>query len=103
VTPELYDAANRRRAQALADLAPLFDSYDALIVPASPGEAPLGLDSTGDPVFNRIWTLLRLPCVTVPAIKGPNGMPVGVQVVAAPSADAMALEAARFLELALAS
>ncbi|MGH6621749.1 MAG: amidase, partial [Alphaproteobacteria bacterium] len=46
-----------------------------------PGEAPVGLQSTGNSVFNRAWTALRVPCLTIPAGDGPNGMPLGVQLV----------------------
>jgi Asp-tRNA(Asn)/Glu-tRNA(Gln) amidotransferase A subunit family amidase len=51
------------------------------------GEAPEGLSSTGDPVFNRAWTLLGAPCVTVPFGSGPQGLPLGVQLVGAYDAD----------------
>ncbi|MGE3839964.1 MAG: amidase [Vicinamibacterales bacterium] len=74
---------------------------DALLVPAAPGEAPVGFASTGDPVMNRVWTLLHTPCVTVPVLDGPNGLPVGVQVVAAVGRDEHALAiAARLQQLA---
>ena len=54
---------------------------DILLTPSAPGEAPDGLDWTGDPAFNYIWTALHVPCVTVPAGQGPGGMPLGVQIV----------------------
>jgi Asp-tRNA(Asn)/Glu-tRNA(Gln) amidotransferase A subunit family amidase len=57
--------------------------YDVLITPAAPGEAPVGLEGTGDPVFNRLWTMLGVPAVTVPVASGPNGMPIGVQLIGA--------------------
>ena len=60
---------------------------DALLVPAVRGEAPEGLDSTGDPLFCRAWTLLGVPAVAVPAGRGAHGMPVGVQLVGRPGAD----------------
>ncbi len=46
------------------------DSVDALLTPSAPGEAPLGLDWTGDPVFNYIWTALYMPSITLPAGTG---------------------------------
>ena len=61
----------------------MYRRFDALIAPSAPGEAPKGLEATGDPVFNRMWTLLGNPCVTLPCAKGPNGLPVGVQFVGA--------------------
>ena len=52
-----------------------------LIAPSTRGEAPRGLEATGDPLFCRMWTLMHVPCVHVPFASGPNGLPVGVQVV----------------------
>jgi Asp-tRNA(Asn)/Glu-tRNA(Gln) amidotransferase A subunit family amidase len=59
----------------------VFRPHDVLLVPSAPGEAPRGLDATGDPLFNRMWTLLHVPAVTLPGFTGPNGLPVGVQVI----------------------
>ena len=69
---------------------------------AVPGAAPKGLGSTGDPRYNRLWTLMGVPCVNVPAIIADGGLPVGVQVIGRYGADAGALNAARFIEKALA-
>jgi amidase len=73
-------------AMALADtcrrqLDSIFTDYDVLLVPSAPGEAPAGLEATGNPIFNRIWTLLHTPAVNLPGLQGPNGLPVGVQVI----------------------
>ncbi|MBX2804570.1 MAG: amidase [Hyphomicrobiales bacterium] len=62
-------------------VAGIFADFDAILTPAAPGEAPEGLGSTGDPVFNRIWTLLQLPCVSIPFGTGPKGLPLSVQIV----------------------
>lgn len=59
-----------------------FAGCDAWLTPAVPGEAPEGLESTGLATFNRMWTALHVPCVTIPGMAGPNGLPVGVQLVA---------------------
>ncbi|MBM3566492.1 MAG: amidase, partial [Alphaproteobacteria bacterium] len=75
----------------------IFDEYDAIITPAAPGEAPVGLDATGNPIFCTIWTYLGLPAVTLPLLAGPNGLPVGVQVVARRDNDARLLRSARWL------
>ncbi|MBF0334173.1 MAG: amidase [Alphaproteobacteria bacterium] len=80
-----------------AQLEEVLEWYDAIITPAAPGEAPLGLESTGSPAFSTLWTLLGLPSITVPILKGPAGMPVGVQVVAGRGDDARLLRAARWL------
>ena len=54
------------------------DGLDILVTPAAPGEAPKGIGWTGEPAFNSIWTSLHVPCVTVPAGFGPNGLPLGI-------------------------
>lgn len=98
---EEYDRARDHAVSARASLDALFGGCDALLVPAAPGEAPRGLAATGDAVFNRMWTLLHVPCVAVPAGRGPNGLPVGVQMVGRVGDDRRALQAAAFLERAL--
>ena len=59
----------------------LFDRFDVLVSPSATGEAPAGIDATGDPVFCRGWTLLGLPCVHLPVARGKNGLPTGIQLV----------------------
>lgn len=81
VTEAEYRAAQSRAATGRRVARELMADVDALLVPAAPGEAPRGLDATGDPVFSRVWTLLGLPCVNVPGLRGPHGMPIGVQLV----------------------
>jgi len=76
---------------------------DAVLTPSATGEAPLGLDSTGNTAMNRLWTLLHGPCVTVPAGVGPAGMPLGIQLVGLPGSDAWTLAVAAWAEHVLAS
>ena len=97
-----YDRAVARAAEARAGLEAFFGSHEAVLVPAAPGEAPLGLGSTGDPIFNRMWTLLGVPCVTVPASWSENGLPTGVQLVGRTGDDPRLMACAVFLERALA-
>jgi len=68
-------------ASTQAAFGPALGDLDVLITPSAPGEAPEGLDWTGDPAFNYMWTSLHVPCVTVPAGLGRNGLPLGVQIV----------------------
>jgi Asp-tRNA(Asn)/Glu-tRNA(Gln) amidotransferase A subunit family amidase len=67
---------------------PVFEKYHALLTPSAPGEALEGLGATGDPVFNRIWTLLHLPCINLPAGQGQKGLPIGMQLVGEAGGDA---------------
>ena len=98
-----YDAALARAAAARAGLAAFFGPCDAVLVPAAPGEAPLGLGNTGNPIFNRMWTLLGVPCLTLPARWAENGLPTGVQLVGRIGDDARLMACAAFLESALAA
>ena len=76
-----YASALTLAATCRQQLEAMFTVHDALLVPSAPGEAPAGLDATGNPLFNRMWTLLHTPAVTLPGHTGPNGLPVGVQVI----------------------
>ena len=84
-----------------AEQAALFEHVDAILTLPAPGEAPLGLGFTGDPLFNRVWTILGWPCVTIPHGAGPNSLPLGVQIVGPASSDARTLAAAAWLERVL--
>jgi Asp-tRNA(Asn)/Glu-tRNA(Gln) amidotransferase A subunit family amidase len=75
-----------------------FGQFDAIIAPSTIGEAPEGLEHTGDPVFCRMWTLLGLPCVHVPFTTGSTGLPVGLQVIGRYGADEQTLQAAHWLQ-----
>ena len=98
-----YDAALAEAATARAGLDRFFTGCDAVVAPAAAGEAPAGLGYTGNPVFNRMWTLLGVPCVTMPGRWGASGLPTGVQLVGRIRDDARLMTAAAFLEQALAA
>ena len=99
----VYDAALAEAAAARRGLGDFFGACAAIMVPAAPGEAPAGLGYTGDPVFNRMWTLLGTPAVTIPAGKGEGGLPVGIQLVGRIGDDARVMACALFAERALAA
>jgi Asp-tRNA(Asn)/Glu-tRNA(Gln) amidotransferase A subunit family amidase len=71
--------------------------HDAIITPATTGEAPVGLESTGNPVFCTPWTLCGMPTISLPILQGSHGMPIGVQLVGAKGDDARLLRTARWL------
>ena len=58
-----------------------FHDYDAILTPSACGEAPKGLQSTGNPIFCTVWTYCGMPCISLPLLQGKNGLPVGVQLV----------------------
>lgn len=76
-----YSEAQDLAARCRAMLPELFDGVNALLVPAVIGEAPLGTQATGNPLFCRSWTLLHCPATSLPLLQGPNGLPVGIQLI----------------------
>jgi len=78
---EAYDAARLLARDCRRRLAEQMRDYDFLVTPGAPGEAPATLATTGSSVFNRVWTLMGVPCVTLPSGTGPGGLPLGVQIV----------------------
>jgi Asp-tRNA(Asn)/Glu-tRNA(Gln) amidotransferase A subunit family amidase len=101
VTRAAYDEMRELARRCRGELADLMRDLDFIVTPSAPGEAPASLASTGDPVFNRAWTLLGVPCVTLPHGRGPNGLPLGVQLVGGLDADRALLGWARWTERAL--
>ena len=61
----------------------LFANFDAILTPAARGTAP-PLDTTGDPAFCTLWTLCGMPALSLPLMHGPDGLPLGVQLVGTP-------------------
>jgi Asp-tRNA(Asn)/Glu-tRNA(Gln) amidotransferase A subunit family amidase len=83
----------RRYAAGLTDI---LKGYDAILTPSSPGVAPKGI-ATGNPAFNSLWTLAGLPAITLPLLKGDDGMPIGVQLIGVAGSDARLLQTATWL------
>lgn len=92
-----YLAARDMRRVLRDTLGPIFERFDAIVTPAAPGEAPEGLDDTGDPIFCSLWTFCGLPAVSLPLATGPNGLPLGLQLVGPHGQDARLLRTARWL------
>ena len=79
---ESFDARLRDAlARGERFLSEVFPRADMIITLGAPGEAPAGLHNTGNPMFNRIWTFLRTPCMSLPLTRGAGGLPLGVQLV----------------------
>ncbi len=97
VTVRRYHEARHIRERCRLILDGLFADFDALVTPAALGEAP-GPETTGDPICCTPWTFAGLPAVTLPLLEGPNGLPVGVQLVGAYEDDARLLRTAAWLE-----
>lgn len=80
-----------------AALSDILERCDAILCPAAPGPAPEGLGSTGNPIFNGVWTFCGTPAVTIPIRKAGNGLPMGVQLVGRIDDDARLLRTAQWL------
>lgn len=93
-----YAKARETIAHARSRFGLAAEGYDALIVPATIGEAPLASMGTGDPLMNRAWTALHAPAITLPSGRGPQGLPLGVQLVAPAGHDSALLRAAAWVE-----
>jgi Asp-tRNA(Asn)/Glu-tRNA(Gln) amidotransferase A subunit family amidase len=76
-----YRGALTVRDEGQQAFGPILADVDAILTPATPGEAPEGLESTGRAVFIRGWTLMGMPCLALPIGKGPRGLPIGLQLV----------------------
>jgi amidase len=94
---EQYRDARSFAEASRAKLPAVFEGHDILLVPAASGEAPVGLDSTGNASFCAIWTTMHVPAVTLPLFTGPNGLPVGAQFVARRNDDRKLMSACRWI------
>ena len=96
--PEQYDEARRLSRRGRDAARAFFGDVDVVVSYAAPGEAPDTLESTGDSRFNRLWTLLGVPCATVPLMRGPRGLPATVQIIAGFGRDDHVIAVAKGLE-----
>jgi aspartyl-tRNA(Asn)/glutamyl-tRNA(Gln) amidotransferase subunit A len=101
IPSDVYLRAQRIRRQARQDLAPLLARYDALVMPSALGPAP-DRSTTGDAAFNGPWTGLGVPTLSLPTGLGPDGLPLGTQLIGAPFEETRLLQAARWVEAAVA-
>ncbi len=93
-----YLAAKAAAGPLMATFTELFEQrYDAILTPAVDGTATAGLESTGEPTFCTLWTMLGLPAVSLPLLQGANGLPLGVQLVGPRHGDGRLLRTARWL------
>ncbi|KAF0677367.1 amidase [Profundibacterium mesophilum] len=92
-----YLSALDWRAVLNGGLDEIFERCDAIVMPATPGPAPEGFGSTGDAIYNGLWTLCGTPAVTLPLFETETGLPLGIQLVGRRGDDARLLRTARWL------
>lgn len=98
-----YQAAQAHIERCRDRLGEVFDGVDVLLAPSVLGEAPPIDQGTGDPLLCRAWTALGTPAVSVPGLTGPAGLPLGIQVIAPPGRDVLALAGAHQIATIIAS
>jgi Asp-tRNA(Asn)/Glu-tRNA(Gln) amidotransferase A subunit family amidase len=94
---DTYQAARAERDRLVEEFRHWADGFDGVVTPAAPDEAPSS-ESTGDPRFCTRWTLVGAPAIVVRSGLGPQGLPIGLQLVGAPGQDARLLGTARWVE-----
>jgi Asp-tRNA(Asn)/Glu-tRNA(Gln) amidotransferase A subunit family amidase len=92
-----YRRALERREVIRAAMDSVFERFDAILTPAALGTAPRGLEGTGDPVMCTLWTFTGQPAVSLPLLRGANGLPIGVQLIGRRDDDARLLRTAAWL------
>jgi Asp-tRNA(Asn)/Glu-tRNA(Gln) amidotransferase A subunit family amidase len=116
LSPRLIDLLNRGLATTFAEyrdacaiavrcrqeIAPIIADYDVLLTPAAASEAPEGLLAPSDLLFQRFWTLLHVPAITLPGFTGPHNLPIGIQLIGSHLGDSELLRAAAWVERAIA-
>lgn len=101
VPAAVYLQAQRLRARLRLQALQLFDDVDCLLMPSSTSAAPADLSTTGDPSFNAPWSLFGLPALALPSGLSAAGLPLSLQLIGAPNADAALLDAASWCESVL--
>ena len=92
-----YQAALEKRSAYSGLLEEIFEQYDAILTPATTGPAPAGIEATGSPIMNSIWTFCGTPALNLPLLQSPDGLPFGVQAVGPTGGDARLFRDARWL------
>ncbi len=93
-----YIAAYEYRDTVTRAVERMFEHADVIVTMSATGEAPVGLQGTGNAIFQKIWTLVGAPSLTLPLLQGPNKMPIGLQAIGRPGGDAALFRAARWIE-----
>lgn len=96
-----YSRALERRVQFTSAMHQLAQKVDVLLTPSTPTPALADLTNTGDPKFQGPWTSCGIPTISIPSGLAQSGMPLGIQLAAAPFAEARLLAAARWCESVL--
>jgi len=92
-----YLEAQGLLARCRALFATAIARFEVLLSASAPGEAPAGLDDTGEATFNRAGSGLLVPCLNLPGFTGETGLPVGIQLMGALGEDVSLLRSAKWI------
>ena len=92
-----YNSSLNKINDYSAYLDDLFEEYEAILTPSTFGAAPVGLENTGSPKMNTIWTSCGNPVINLPLLQNLVGLPVGVQIVGGKGDDARLFRTSRWL------
>ncbi len=93
-----YIRAKKLQNKLRNSVGQIFEKYDSILSAPALGEAPEGLDSTGDPIFCALWSFLGVPSIALPFLTTSNGLPIGIQLVGNYKEDSKLLNIAKFTE-----
>lgn len=100
-TSAQYSAAMQLQAHLKEDIKQYFKTVDVFLTAPATGEAPFGIQATGDPIFCSLWSFLGLPAITMPVARSRNDLPLGLQLVGQFQGDDNLLQIAKLVEDAL--
>ena len=96
ITTDEYAVMLNQRREMRASHEMLSRDLTALITLSAPGPAPVGHETTGDPVFAVNSSILGAPAISLPLLED-EGMPVGVQIIGYPGRDRELFALARWI------
>jgi Asp-tRNA(Asn)/Glu-tRNA(Gln) amidotransferase A subunit family amidase len=88
---DYIDAIENAKLMELS-LKKVFKEFDAIITPSAPGQAPRDLMNTGNAIFNGYWTMMGVPAISLPLLRGKDNLPIGIQVITSWKEDAKLLK-----------
>ena len=92
-----YVSAIEKAKKMEQTLRQFFLKYDAIITPASTGQAPRDLMNTGNAIFNGYWTMMGVPAISLPFLKGKDDLPIGIQFITNWNEDLKLLEICKYI------
>jgi Asp-tRNA(Asn)/Glu-tRNA(Gln) amidotransferase A subunit family amidase len=93
-----YIKAKNLQMELRLSIAEYFQNFDAILAAPATGEAPKGLNFTGNPIFCSLWTFIGTPAIALPVGRSSNGLPLGIQLIGNYRADEKLLNVAEFAE-----